>query len=90
MSIHQTTTNVTAKTGLSFIMWKIKLFYSSLNYASNINYSEAIIGLKNRALLLGGNAVSIVGWAENSQASGLTGNIYMCEGEKPYHIHPHP
>ncbi len=61
-----------------------------LNYASNINYSEAVIGLKNRALLIGGNAVSIVGWAENSQASGLTGNIYMCEGEKPYHIHPHP
>ncbi len=61
-----------------------------LNYASNVNYSEAIIGLKNRALLLGGNAVSIVGWAENSQASGLTGNIYICEGEKPYHIHPHP
>ena len=43
-----------------------------LNYASNINYSEAVIGLKNRALLIGGNAVSIVGWAENSQASGLS------------------
>ena len=61
-----------------------------LNYASNVNYSEAVIGLKNRALLIGGNAVSIVGWAENSQASGLTGNIYICEGKKPYHIHPHP
>ena len=61
-----------------------------LNYASNVNYSEAVIGLKNRALLIGGNAVSIVGWAENSHASGLTGNIYMCEGNKPYHIHPHP
>ena len=61
-----------------------------LNYASNINYAEAVIGLKNRALLMGGNTVSIVGWVENSQASGLTGNIYICEGKKPYHVHPHP
>ena len=37
-----------------------------LSYASNINYSEAIIGLRNRALLAGGNAISIIGWAESS------------------------
>merc|ERR1712031_67643 len=32
-----------------------------LSYAANINYSEAIIALRNRALLVGGNAVSIIG-----------------------------
>ena len=57
-----------------------------LSYASNINYSEAIIGLRNRALLLGGNAISIVGWAESASSSGLVGKIYLCK-KKPFHIH---
>ena len=57
-----------------------------LSYASNINYSEAIIGLRNRALLVGGNAISIVGWAESSSSSGLVGKIYLCK-KKPFHIH---
>ncbi len=57
-----------------------------LAYSSNINYSEVIMGLKNRALLMGGNAIAIVGWAENSSASGMVGKIYMCK-KKPYHVH---
>ena len=57
-----------------------------LSYASNINYSEAIIGLRNRALLAGGNAISIVGWAESRTSSGLVGKIYLCK-EKSFHIH---
>ena len=59
-----------------------------LSYSSNINYAEVIMGLKNRALLMGGNAVAIVGWAENSTASGMVGKIYMCQ-KKPNHVHPH-
>ena len=57
-----------------------------LAYSSNINYSEVIMGLKNRALLMGGNAIAIVGWAENSSASGMIGKIYMCK-KKPFHVH---
>ena len=57
-----------------------------LTYASNINYSEAIIGLRNRALLAGGNAISIIGWAESATSSGLVGKIYLCK-KKPFHIH---
>ena len=57
-----------------------------LSYASNINYSEAIVGLRNRALLVGGNAISIVGWAESATSSGLIGKIYLCK-KKPFHIH---
>ncbi len=57
-----------------------------LSYASNINYSEAIIGLRNRALLVGGNAISIIGWAESASSSGLVGKIYLCK-KKPFHIH---
>ncbi len=57
-----------------------------LSYASNINYSEAIIGLRNRALLVGGNAISIVGWAESASSSGLVGKVYLCK-KKPFHIH---
>ena len=57
-----------------------------LSYASNINYSEAIIGLRNRALLVGGNAISIVGWAESASSSGLVGKIYLCR-KKPFHLH---
>ena len=57
-----------------------------LSYASNINYSEAIIGLRNRALLAGGNAISIIGWAESPTSSGLVGKIYLCK-KKPFHIH---
>ena len=57
-----------------------------LAYSSNINYSEVIMGHKNRALLMGGNAIAIVGWAENSSASGMIGKIYMCK-KKPFHVH---
>ncbi len=59
-----------------------------LAYSSNINYSEAIMGLRNRAKLMGGNAISVVGWAETASASGLVGKIYMCRN-KPFHKHPH-
>ncbi len=59
-----------------------------LSYASNINYSELIMGLQNRAYLMGGNAISIVGWAEHSSSSGMIGKVYICK-KKPYHIHPH-
>ena len=45
-----------------------------LSYASNIKYDDAIIGMRNRALLVGGNAISIVGWAESATSSGLVGN----------------
>ena len=44
------------------------------------------MGLKNRALLMGGNAIALVGWAENSAASGMVGKIYICK-KKPYHVH---
>ena len=57
-----------------------------LAYSSNINYSEVIMGLKNRALLMGGNAIALVGWAENSTASGMIGKIYICK-KKPFHVH---
>jgi hypothetical protein len=57
-----------------------------LSYAANINYSEAIIGLRNRALLAGGNAISVIGWAESATSSGLVGKIYLCK-KKPFHIH---
>ena len=56
-----------------------------LSYAANINYSEAIIGLRNRALVVGGNAISIIGWAESRTSSGLVGKIYLCK-KKPFHI----
>ena len=59
-----------------------------LAYSSNINYSEAIIGLRNRARVMGGNAIAVVGWAETASASGLVGKIYMCK-KKPFHKHPH-
>ncbi len=59
-----------------------------LSYSSNINYSELIVGLQNRAYLMGGNAISLVGWAENSSSSGMIGKIYICK-KKPFHIHPH-
>ena len=57
-----------------------------LAYSSNINYSEVIMGLKNRALLMGGNAIALVGWAENRSASGMIGKIYICK-KKPFHVH---
>ena len=57
-----------------------------LSYASNIKYDDAIIGMRNRALLIGGNAISIVGWAESTTSSGLVGKIYLCQ-KKQFHIH---
>ncbi len=66
----------------------LKRIYKIKKSIKNINYAEVITGLKNRALLMGGNAVAIVGWAENSSASGMVGKIYMCKN-KPAHVHPH-
>ena len=57
-----------------------------LSYASNVKYDDAIIGMRNRALIVGGNAISIVGWAESKTSSGLVGKIYLCK-KKPFHIH---
>ena len=57
-----------------------------LAYSSNINYAEVIMGLKNRALVMGGNAIALVGWAENRSASGMIGKIYICK-KKPFHVH---
>ena len=35
---------------------------------------------------MGGNAIALVGWAENSSASGMIGKIYICK-KKPFHVH---
>ena len=57
-----------------------------LSYASNVNYSEAIIGLRNRALLVGGNAISVVGWARSATSSGLVVKLSMQEKAVPYSL----
>ena len=53
------------------------------------NYAETILELKNRALMIGGNAVSLSNWKETTSSTYLVGKIYLCE-TKPYHLHPHP
>ena len=53
------------------------------------NYAATILELKNRALLIGGNAVSLSEWRETTGSTYLIGKIYLCE-TKPYHLHPHP
>ena len=53
------------------------------------NYIDTLIELKNRAALIGGNSVSLVGWKESVGKTGVLGNIYICE-KKTYHVHPHP
>ena len=53
------------------------------------NYAETIMELKNRALLIGGNAISLSKMTESTSATYLIGKIYLCS-IKPYHLHPHP
>ena len=60
-----------------------------LNLVQKKDYQETIIELKNRAVLMGGNSVSLIGWRESGSKTILLGNIYMCR-DKTYHIHPHP
>ena len=60
-----------------------------LNLVQRKGYSDTITELKNRAILMGGNSVSLVSWREQGSKTILLGNIYMCEG-KSFHIHPHP
>ena len=60
-----------------------------LNLVQRKGYQDTLIELKNRAILMGGNSVSLVGWREQGSRTILLGNIYMCKG-KSFHIHPHP
>ena len=60
-----------------------------LSLVQTKGYQDTIIELKNRAILMGGNSVSLVGWREQGWRTILLGNIYMCKG-KSFHIHPHP
>ena len=60
-----------------------------LNLAQRKGYQDTITELKNRAVLMGGNSVSLVSWREQGKITILLGNIYMCKG-KTFHIHPHP
>jgi hypothetical protein len=60
-----------------------------LNLVQSKGYEDTITELKNRAVLMGGNSVSLMSWRERGSKTILLGNIYMC-GDKNYHIHPHP
>lgn len=60
-----------------------------LNLVQRKGYQDTITELKNRAVLMGGNSVSLVSWREQGSRTILLGNIYMCKG-KSFHIHPHP
>ena len=60
-----------------------------LNLVQRKGYQDTITELKNRAILMGGNSVSLIGWREQGSRTILLGNIYMCKG-KSFHIHPHP
>jgi len=60
-----------------------------LNLVQRKGYQDTITELKNRAILMGGNSVSLVSWRELGRKTILLGNIYMCKG-KSFHIHPHP
>ena len=60
-----------------------------LNLVQRKGYQDTITELKNRAVLMGGNSVSLVSWREKGKITILLGNIYMCKG-KTFHIHPHP
>ncbi len=53
------------------------------------SYAETILELKNRALIIGGNAVSLSEWKETTNSTYLVGKIYLCR-TKPFHLHPHP
>ena len=60
-----------------------------LNLVQRKGYQDTITELKNRAVLMGGNSISLVTWREQGSKTILLGNIYMCKG-KSFHIHPHP
>jgi hypothetical protein len=60
-----------------------------LNLVQKKGYQDTVIELKNRAVLMGGNSVSLIGWRESRSKTILLGNIYMCK-DKSFHIHPHP
>ncbi len=60
-----------------------------LNFGQTQDYRNVMQELKNRALLMGGNSVSLVEWYEDNYATGYVGNIYICK-DKTYHIHPRP
>ncbi len=60
-----------------------------LNFGQTQDYRNVMQELKNRALLMGGNSVSLVEWYEDNNTTGYVGNIYICKN-KTYHIHPHP
>ena len=53
------------------------------------NYAETIMELKNRALIIGGNAISLSKMKEYKSSTYLIGKIYLCS-KKPFHLHPHP
>jgi hypothetical protein len=60
-----------------------------LSFGQTQDYRSVMLELKNRALIMGGNSVSLVEWFENNSTTGYVGNIYFCKN-KTYHIHPHP
>ena len=60
-----------------------------LSFGQTQDYMSVMLELKNRALIMGGNSVSLVEWYENNNTTGYVGNIYLCK-RKTYHIHPHP
>ncbi|PQM62277.1 MAG: hypothetical protein CML40_02265 [Rhodobacteraceae bacterium] len=60
-----------------------------LNLVQKKGYKDTITELKNRAVLMGGNSVSLLSWREQDSRTILLGNIYMCKG-KSFHLHPHP
>ena len=60
-----------------------------INLVQRKKYQDTITELKNRAVLMGGNSVSLLGWRESGSKTILLGNIYMCR-QKTYHVHPHP
>ena len=60
-----------------------------ISFGQTQDYRSVMMELKNRALIMGGNSVSLVEWFENNNTTGYVGNIYLCK-KKSYHIHPHP
>ena len=60
-----------------------------LSFGQTRDYRSVMMELKNRALIMGGNSVSLVEWFENNNTTGYVGNIYLCK-KKTYHLHPHP
>ena len=48
-----------------------------LQLVQSRDYRDTIVELKNRAILMGGNSVSLVNWREYGDRTGLIGNIYL-------------